>query len=68
MADNGHISKDFDIVNKDPGQGGPSVDQYKGIQPRSGEAKMDGGSNDTSPFNTGSYKGAGGPGDLYKSI
>lgn len=57
MAGNGSVPKDFDIINKDPGMDGPAHGDFKGTNPRSGEAKMDGGTNDTAPWESGNYKG-----------
>lgn len=53
------IKKDFDVVNSDApsADSGETMDKYKGTQPRSGEAKMDGGTNEERPFDPGSYKG-----------
>lgn len=53
------IKKNFDVVNSEPpsADSGDTMDKYKGTQPRSGEAKMDGGTNEERPFDPGSYKG-----------
>jgi hypothetical protein len=53
------IKKDFDVVNSEPPghDSGETMYQYKGTQPRSGDAKMDGGTNEEKPFDPGSYKG-----------
>jgi hypothetical protein len=53
----GTVSKNFDPVNSDPPSNGVIPTSYKGIEPRSGEAKMDGGTNDYKPADTGNYKG-----------
>lgn len=60
----GDIPKDFDVVNKDAPEGINYLEN-PGVQPRSGPAKMDGGTNDYKPFDTGNYKGKKGGSTLF---
>jgi hypothetical protein len=53
----GEIKKDYDVVGKEAPQVGINYQDYKGVMPRSGEAKMDGGTNTNVPFDTGNYRG-----------
>ena len=62
----GTVPKNYDVVQKDAPSNSVLPTEYKGIEPRSGAAKMDGGTPDYKPFDTGNYKGKKDPKTLFE--